>query len=379
MTIGILGGGQLGRMIALAGIPLGLSFRFLDPAPDAPAAAVGELIVGDFNHAPTLRRFANGLDAVTFEFENVPVAALERLAALGLEVYPNANSLRTAQDRLLEKQLFERVGLRVPAYAPVDSQHELDATISTIGLPAVLKTRRMGYDGKGQLVLRRKTDIHSAVATLAPTAARGNSPAALILEQFITFEREVSLIAVAGKDGSRAFYPLTENVHREGILRTSRAPAAGVSNLVRTRAQAAVGKIIDTLGYIGTLAVEFFVHDGQLLANEMAPRVHNSGHWTIDAAVTSQFENHLRAVLGWPLGDTSLRSPCVMHNLIGDAPPLDKMLGVEGAHVHLYGKASRPGRKVGHVTCLHAGPPRAPDTTQAAARAIDRLILRSQA
>lgn len=368
MTIGVLGGGQLGRMLALAGVPLGLSFRFLDPSADSPAAEVGELIVGEFKHAPTLRRFAKGLDAITYEFENVPVACVERLVSLGASsgcgVFPNAMSLRTAQDRLLEKQLFGRVGLRVPAYAAVDSQEELDAAVERIGLPAVLKTRRMGYDGKGQKVLRTRGDVEGAVAQLAPgfgsaavTKTR-SAKAGLILEQFVKFDREVSIIAVRSRSGEFRAYPLTENQHSEGILRVSRALVGergrGEDASITKQAQKHAKRIMRELDYVGVLAIEFFVRDGELLGNEMAPRVHNSGHWTIDGAVTSQFENHVRAILGLPLGSCAARGECVMINLIGELPPLEGMLEIEGAKVHLYGKEPRPGRKIGHVTCVGA-------------------------
>lgn len=389
MTIGILGGGQLGRMLALAGIPLGLSFRFLDPTPDSPAREVGDLVVGDFDDPKALRRFAKGLSIVTFEFENVPVASVERLAAMDLDVFPNARSLRTAQDRILEKQLFEREGIAVPPYAAIDSQADLDAAVERLGLPAVLKTRRMGYDGKGQKVLRRPEDVRGAVAELSPHAskpnAKKNSPsdkkgttkrgiqsgAGLIVERFVKFEREVSMIAVAARDGSIATYPLTENVHKGGILRTSTIPASSISPSAARRADAAVRRVVASLGYVGVLAIEFFVHNGELLGNEMAPRVHNSGHWTIDGAVTCQFENHLRAILGLPLGSTAARGPCVMHNLIGTVPPTDAMLAIDGAKLHLYGKEPRAGRKLGHITAIGSDAA-VPKASKALATLIDK-------
>jgi 5-(carboxyamino)imidazole ribonucleotide synthase len=340
MKIGILGGGQLGRMLALSGLPLDLSFRVLDPAPSACAAAVSEHLVGEYEDYAALAEFMAGLDAVTYEFENVPVETA-RWLELRLPVYPPPEALEVAQDRYSEKEFFTRIGVPVPRYRAVATRAEFDVAVRDIGLPAVLKTRRFGYDGKGQAVLRSPADVGPAWTLL------GGRP--LILEQFAPFEREVSLIGVRGQGGEQTYYPLVDNHHRDGILARSLAPAPASDHLQRL-AEAHVGAALEALRYVGVLAVEFFVWDGQLLVNEMAPRVHNSGHWTIEGAVTSQFENHLRAVLGWPLGSTAARGCSAMVNLIGRLAPREQVLAIPGAHLHLYGKSPRPGRKLGHVT-----------------------------
>lgn len=352
MKIGVLGGGQLGRMLALAGYELGLQFRFFDQHPDVAAGQVGELVTGEYADAAALDRFAAGLHCVTYEFENVPVAAADGLAQR-VPVYPPPAALAESQDRLREKQLFQSLGIPTPAFAPVDTEAELAAAVAHIGLPAVLKTRRMGYDGKGQAVLRSPADVPAAWSRL------GGQP--LILEAFVPFEREVSLIAVRSTGGELAFYPLVENEHRDGILAVSRLPA-GVEHALNAQADDYARRVLERLHYGGVLTIEFFVRGGALLANEMAPRVHNSGHWTIDGAFTSQFENHLRAILGWPLGATAARGPVVMYNLVGALPDPRAVLAIPGACLHLYGKAPRPGRKVGHITLL------APTAEELAAR-----------
>ena len=320
-TVAVLGGGQLGRMLALAGIPLGLSFRFLDPSSDAPAGKVGELLVGAYDDAALLDRLADGAAAVTYEFENVPVAAARRVGAL-----PGAAALEHGQDRLAEKELFRRLGIPTARFG----------ALADTGLPALVKSRRLGYDGKGQRLLR----AHGPVA-------EGE-----LAEELVPFERELSILAVRGRDGEAAFYPVAENVHEGGILRLSRVPAPGAP---QREAEELAARLLDELDYVGVLAVELFEADGRLLANEFAPRVHNTGHWTIEGAATSQFENHLRAILGLPLGSTALREPCALVNLIGTLPPLPELLSLPGAHVHLYGKEPRPGRKLGHVTLVGAG------------------------
>jgi len=342
MRIGILGGGQLGRMIALAGVPLDLSFRVLDPSRAACAAAVAEHQVGEYEDYAALAEFVAGLDAVTYEFENVPVETA-RWLSLRLPVYPPPEALEVAHDRYAEKLFFRRIGIPVPPYRAVTTRPDYDEAIREIGLPAVLKTRRFGYDGKGQTVLRTDGDIEPAWTLL------GGRP--LILEQFVRFDREVSLLGVRGRAGEQAFYPLVENHHRDGILDRSIAPAPHPGSL-QSVAERHVGAALNALAYTGVLAIEFFVVGETLFANEMAPRVHNSGHWTIEGAVTSQFENHLRAVLGWPLGDASERCCSAMINLIGRLPARESVLAFPGAHLHLYGKAPRPGRKLGHVTLL---------------------------
>ena len=329
--VGVVGGGQLGLMLGLAGARLGLRFRFLDPAPEAPAGRVGELLVGAYDDGELLARLGEGADALTYEFENLPAHAAPPA------LLPPPAALAAGQDRLDEKRLFGRLGIATAPHRPVDARDDLEG----VALPAVLKTRRLGYDGKGQAVLRDEHDVERAWAEL------GGVP--LILEELVPFERELSILAVRGRDGATAFWSLAENVHREGILRLSRAPAAPK---LQAEAEALAAAVLDELGYVGVLCVELFEHEGRLLANELAPRVHNSGHWTIDGAATSQFENHLRAILGLPLGPTHALAPSAMVNLIGDVPPLEAMLAVDGARPHVYGKAPRPGRKVGHVTLL---------------------------
>ena len=344
--VGILGGGQLGRMLALAGYPLGLRVRVLDPGADAPAAHCAEHIRAAYDDAAALERLAAGMDAVTFEFENVPETAARALAAR-VPVHPPPAALARAQDRVSEKTLFAEHALAVPPWRAVDDRAGLARAIAEIGAPAVLKTRRMGYDGKGQAVLRAGDEA----ALDAAWRAVGGAPS--ILEAFVPFEREVSLIGVCAQDGACVFYPLVENVHRAGILHRSLAPAPGADAL-QPAAEAAMRRILDALAYVGVLTIEFFVHQGRLLGNEMAPRVHNSGHWTIEGAVTSQFENHLRAVVGLPLGSTAVNGAAAMVNLIGSIPAPAAVLAIPGAHLHLYGKASRPGRKVGHITVVAA-------------------------
>ena len=341
MTIGILGGGQLGYMLALAGYPLGLRFRFLDPSPEAPVGRIAQRVTAEYTDKVALDKFANGLEVVTYEFENVPVEAAEFLAER-VPVYPPASALEQAQDRRREKQLFRRLGVPTTEFAEVSGGLEFDAAIKTLGLPAVLKTCRMGYDGKGQWLLRTREDVEKTRKELP------NAP--LILEKFVSFTREVSLLGVRNRGGEIAFYPLVENHHREGILRLSLAPAPNLSSASQQAAEEAGRKVLEALGYVGVLCIEFFEVHGRLLANEMAPRVHNSGHWTIEGAVTSQFENHLRAALGLPLGSTATMGHSAMLNLIGELPVTEEVLKVRDSHLHLYGKEARPGRKVGHVT-----------------------------
>ncbi|MCE7975055.1 MAG: 5-(carboxyamino)imidazole ribonucleotide synthase [Leptolyngbya sp. PLA1] len=343
MLVGVLGGGQLGRMLAMAGLPLGLRFRFFDPSPEAPAREVGELVVGSFDDAQALDRFSAGLDVATFEFENVPLAAAERVAGR-VTMHPSPRALATGQDRLSEKMLFREVGVGVHDFAPAGSDAEVRSAAATLGLPLIAKTRRMGYDGKGQKVLRHEADVAVCWAEL------GGVP--LLLERLVPFEREVSVVACRGVGGEFAAYPLTQNTHVRGILRESAAPAADPGGRLGEEAARHARRIMERLGYVGVAAVEFFVRGGELLANEMAPRVHNSGHWTIDGCQCSQFENHCRAIAGLPLGPTAARAPSVMVNLIGHVPSAAEVLRLPGAHLHLYGKAPRPGRKVGHVTLV---------------------------
>jgi 5-(carboxyamino)imidazole ribonucleotide synthase len=341
MTIGILGGGQLGYMLALAGYPLGLHFRFLDPSPEAPVGRIANRVTAKFDDKQALERFASGLEVVTYEFENVPVESA-RFLAERVPVYPPPAALENAQNRLCEKRLFQKLGIATTEYAAVERREDFAAAVKKIGLPAVLKTCQMGYDGKGQWILRTEDDIARAKCELPNVA--------LILERLVPFARELSVLAVRGRAGDIAFYPLVENHHRDGILRLSLAPAPHLSPKIQQAAEGAAQRVMEQVDYAGVLCIEFFECYGRLLANEMAPRVHNSGHWTIEGAVTSQFENHLRAILGMPLGATSAIGHSVLINLIGEIPEEAEVLGVPNTHLHLYGKTARPGRKLGHVT-----------------------------
>ena len=346
-TIGILGGGQLARMLAIAGAPLGQRFLVVDSAADACASQVAPLLRADWRDFDALAEFARRVDVATFDFENVPAETAQWLTE-HTRVFPNPHALALAQDRLAEKNLFREIGLGTPAFAAVDSRAELARAIETIGLPAVLKTRRLGYDGKGQALLRTEADVDAAWAAL------GSAP--LILEGFVAFRREVSMIAVRSRSGEFRHYPLTQNWHAGGILAASLAPAPDAADLER-RAVAHARTLAERLDYVGTFALELFDRDGELLGNEIAPRVHNSGHWTIEGAVCSQFENHLRAVLGLPLGDASARGPSVMLNWIGELPDATAILREPDAHWHDYGKSARAGRKVGHATvCARSAP-----------------------
>lgn len=343
ITVGILGGGQLARMMALAGAPLGLRFLVMDSAADACAAQFVPLLGADYRDEEALAEFARRVDVVTFDFENVPAESAQWLAER-VPVFPNPRALAVAQDRLAEKSLFRELGIGVPAFAAIDTRDDLDRAARSVGLPAILKTRRLGYDGKGQFRIRSEQDLDAAWAALGAQAER----VGLILEAFVPFEREVSVVAARGRDGEFRAYPLTENWHESGILAASLAPAS-VDDALREAALVAARRVAEALDYVGVFALELFVRDGQLLANEMAPRVHNSGHWTIEGAVTSQFENHLRAVLGLPLGSTRSAGTSVLLNWIGEVPEALPVLREPLGHWHDYGKAPRPGRKVGHA------------------------------
>jgi len=327
-------------MLALAGIPLGYRFVFVDPSPSAPAAAVGELMTCGYADPLAQDALAACL-VVTYEFESVPVEAAEALAQR-VPVFPPPYALRVAQDRLAEKSCFRALGIGTAPFEAIDSLEDLTRAVETLGLPAVLKTRRLGYDGKGQVVLKRAEDVASA------WAAVGQAPS--ILEGFVHFERELSLIAVRGRDGEIAFYPLVENHHRHGILRKTTSPAPALTLDLQAAAETYAIRILEHLDYVGVLALELFEKGGVLVANEIAPRVHNSGHHSIEGSRTSQFENHLRAILGLPLGDTSALSHSCMLNLVGALPRHEAVLVVPDAHLHLYEKSPRPGRKVGHIT-----------------------------
>jgi 5-(carboxyamino)imidazole ribonucleotide synthase len=346
-TIGILGGGQLGRMLALAAARLGLKSHVFSPNPDSPAFDVVQCgTCAEYADIEALELFASDVDVITYEFENVPTAAALALQARR-PVLPDTNILRTTQDRLIEKDFVNGLGIGTAGYADVTSAETLRQAVAKIGLPAVLKTRRFGYDGKGQALIREGDDLDAVWAQLSTRSA--------ILEAFVPFEKEVSVIAARSMSGEVICFDVTENEHRNHILKFSYAPAA-IPPALADQARDIATRIATALNYVGVLGVELFVVPGDngpgLLVNEIAPRVHNSGHWTLDGASVSQFEQHIRAVAGWPLGTPVRHGPVTMTNLIGDEI-LDygKWLTVPGATVHLYGKgAPRPGRKMGHVT-----------------------------
>ena len=334
-------------MLALAGYPLGHTFRFLEPKRPAPVDGLGEIVRAAYDDLEAVREFGRGLDVVTYEFENVPDASA-RLLQESLPIYPSASALRMSQDRLAEKQSFDQLEIPTAPFQPVDTKDDLEEGLARLGLPAVLKTRRFGYDGKGQRVLETREDIDDAWWSL--------SDHPMLLERFVTFTRELSIVGVRGVDGSKAFYPLVENVHERGILRLTTAPAPLASEALQALAERHVSALMDAVEYVGVMALELFQDGDHLLANEMAPRVHNSGHWTQDGAEVSQFENHVRAITRAPLGSTAPRGHSAMLNLIGDAPESASVLALDRAHLHLYHKKPRPGRKLGHVNVVGADP-----------------------
>lgn len=346
-TIGILGGGQLGRMLAIAAARLGLRCQVFSPDPDSPAFdVVLNATCAEYADVEALEFFANDVDVITYEFENVPSAAAMVLAARR-PVLPNHKILETTQDRLAEKNFITRLGIGTADYAEVSSVASLREAIVRIGLPAVLKTRRFGYDGKGQAIIRQGDDLVRIWADLGTKHA--------ILEAFVPFEREISVIAARSADGAVECFDVTENEHRNHILKVSRAPAP-IPDALAEQARGIAANIAHALNYVGVLAVEMFVLASDsgptVLVNEIAPRVHNSGHWTLDGASISQFEQHIRAIAGWPLGRPVRHGPVIMTNLIGDEiNDYEQWLTVPGATIHIYGKgAPRPGRKMGHVT-----------------------------
>jgi 5-(carboxyamino)imidazole ribonucleotide synthase len=341
VKIGILGGGQLARMMAQAGLPLGLDFVFLDPSRDACAGRYGELVVADWSDAVDHPALA-ACDRLTCDFENVPAETLQALARSSI-VRPGAPAFEAAQDRLSEKTLLASLGIPLPPYAVVSARPDLLAAVQSIGLPAVLKTRRLGYDGKGQAVLRDVEDLEPAWQELGGRE--------LILEGFVQFDHECAITVVRSASGETRFYPLSWTVHDDGILKLARAPAPVPTDL-ETAARTHARALVEALDYVGCLTLELFIKDGRLLANEFAPRVHNSAHWTIEGSLTSQFENHLRAVCDWPLGETGVRGEALMLNWIGRLPAVERLLSVPGLCWHDYGKAARPGRKVGHATLI---------------------------
>jgi len=355
MKVGILGGGQLARMLAQAGLPLGLEFIIVDPKPDACAARLGRFVQAEYDAPEALDALA-GCDRVTCDFENVPAEALEALSAR-VPVRPDASALAAAQDRLVEKEQFSRLGIATPGYRAIDSRADLAAAVADLGLPAVLKTRRFGYDGKGQWLLRQHEDLELA------WREAGGRP--LILEQWVRFDHECAVTAVRGADGELRFWPLSHTVHRSGILRL--AASRPTPDPLAEPAREHLTRLAADLDYVGCLTLELFAVEGELLANEFAPRVHNSAHWSIEGAHCSQFENHLRAVCGWPLGNTGARGRSLMVNFIGAMPERAAWLALDGLHWHDYGKSDRPGRKVGHATLCA-------DNASGFAAALERLM-----
>jgi 5-(carboxyamino)imidazole ribonucleotide synthase len=365
-TVGILGGGQLARMLALSGAPLGLRFLVMDSVADACAGQFAPMVVGDYRDEGALAEFASRVDVATFDFENVPSESAQWLSER-VPVFPSPRALATAQDRLAEKTLFSELGIPVPPFAPIASREDLDAAIARIGAPAILKTRRLGYDGKGQFRIRSRDDADAAWAALGAQS----TTVGLILEGFVAFQRELSVVAMRGRDGEFLAWPLTENWHVDGVLSASLAPASVPAALEATAYDYA-RSIATALDYVGVFALELFCRDGALLANELAPRVHNSGHWTIEGAETSQFQNHLRAVLGLPAGSTRALGHACMLNWIGAMPDATAVLREAGGHWHDYGKAPRAGRKVGHATLRADTPGALRDALARVGRALGR-------
>jgi len=344
--VGILGGGQLARMLALASHSLGLRVRVFDPAPDAAAAAVAEHICAPWDDVAAIARFCEGLEVATLEFESVPLATALAVAAK-VRLAPSVRALAATQDRLAEKQLALNLGIPATPFANIECIDDIERAARQIGFPAVLKHRTLGYDGRGQTVVRSSEEVRAA------WREGGERPS--LLEELVNFDRELSLVAARTTGGQIALYPLVENLHRDGILRRTIAPAPDVSNAVAAEAQRSTALLLAHLDYTGVITLEFFERDGLLLLNEIAPRVHNSGHWSIEGSETSQFENHLRAILDLPLGSTALVGCSALVNIIGILPDAERILRMPDTHLHLYGKAPRDGRKLGHVTA------RAPD------------------
>ena len=357
--VGIVGAGQLGRMLALSGYPLGVRCLFLDRGIDTPGAQVAPSLIGELEDSALLAELAARSDVVTFDWENISGAALEPLEKI-TRVRPPRAALEVSQDRLAEKALFTRLKIPVAAHAAVASREELLRAARNIGLPGVLKTRRLGYDGKGQFVLRTLEDVELGWAAIGG--------ADLIYEKFQDFSREFSLVGARSAAGKTVFYPLSANVHAGGILRYSVAPFSNAK--LEHSARACLKRVMSALDYVGVLTIEFFVVQGRLVANEMAPRVHNSGHWTIEGCVTSQFENHLRAVCDMPLGSTRALGHTAMINFLGLMPQRERLLALEGLAYHDYGKTPRPGRKLGHCTILRRSPK---DRDAALAKALELI------
>jgi len=342
LHIGVLGGGQLGQMLGLAGIGLGHRFSFLDPAEQPPAAQVGRHIRAEYDDPEALERLVRECDLITLEFENVPEATA-RWIDQHAEIAPTPQALAIAQDRLTEKLFFQQQGLAVAPFVALDTVEQAQSAFAEINGPGILKTRRLGYDGKGQVRFEDSAAVSAGFEQLGRVQC--------ILEGMVDFEREVSMVCARRADGQMVFYPLTENEHHSGILYQSRVLT---DDPLQQPAQSACRAVADALDYVGVFAIEFFVRNGELLVNEMAPRVHNSGHWSLGGAVCSQFENHLRAILGWPLGSTEPHSAALMRNLVGAMPQPSTVLQLPGVLLQDYGKSARAGRKLGHITLLAA-------------------------
>lgn len=342
LRIGVLGGGQLGRMMALAGYPLNLSFAFFDKAVDCPSAALGPRFGDDDYSDASLQAFIDSADVFTYEFENIPTRWVEAIAARK-PVFPGVKSLAVSQNRLNEKQLFAALNIPSARFHEIRSEADLSAAVAALGLPLVIKTVTEGYDGKGQFLLRETDQVSTCWSKLGASAP-------LIAEEFIQFKRELSIIAVRGQDGSTLFYPLAENHHHGGILSHSLVPAPHLDENTQLTAERYISSILRELGHVGVLTLELFETRHGLMANETAPRVHNSGHWSIEGAHSSQFENHVRAVAGLPLGSTRAEKPSAMINIIGKHPSAHDVLSITDTHLHLYGKSEREGRKLGHIT-----------------------------
>lgn len=365
MRIGIVGSGQLGRMIALSAAPLGHEVWVLGTSESDPALAVARGVIGaGYDDAFALASLVSRVDVVTYEFENVPAKPLSSAVELtGVSLSPPLKALATSSDRWIEKQTFESLAIPTSPFAAIDSQADLESAVATLGLPLVLKTRRLGYDGKGQRVLRASSDVAGAFDALGAVPC--------IAERFVDFAREVSLVAARSSAGELAFYPLAENVHREGILYRTVALDRTEASALHQLAESHVRALLTALDYVGVMALEMFeARDGTLIANEIAPRVHNTGHWTQDGAITSQFEQHVRAITGAPLGSTGRRGHAAMVNLVGAVPDVAALLALPDVHLHLYGKSARPGRKLGHVNVLA---PTAQALTERLAQ-VERLI-----
>jgi 5-(carboxyamino)imidazole ribonucleotide synthase len=341
VIVGVLGAGQLGQMLALAGRRLGFQFRFLSPDASAAVGKFAELVIAEYTNEAALAHFVEGLDVATYEFESIPASSVHYVAEK-VPTFPSPLALETAQDRANEKSCFEQLGIPTSPFAVVDSMREVREALERIGLPAVLKSRRLGYDGKGQAVIRARDEIGAAWVKISGVPS--------IVEKLVKFSRELSIIAVRSRTGELAFYPLVENHHSEGILRFSLAPAPNVAHEIQAKAEEYAKKVLEHLDYVGVLAIEFFETPEGLVANEMAPRVHNTGHWTIEGADTSQFENHLRAIVGLPLGSTDMGGAAGMVNVIGIEPDVTRLRELDDVHVHMYGKTPAPRRKLGHIT-----------------------------